>query len=155
MTENINKIFGLKYFHLLQDLMKYFWFNYFHIFLYCQGKYWHKHDVVAIRYWMRIKIAKFRWYLIETYISYTTRMEIFGYNNLVSYKAATRLNIPWICNVFYCIATLLNGCNLVKWLQTPCNKLKIICVYVKIIWLLHSSSCWYPYLGISMCQSHC
>ena len=40
-------------------------------------------------------------------------MEIFGCNNLVSYncKAATRLKIPWICKVFYLVATLLNGCK--------------------------------------------
>ena len=40
-----------------------------------------------------------------------TRMEIFGCNNLVSYKVAIRLKIPWICNVFYLVATLLNGCK--------------------------------------------
>ena len=38
-------------------------------------------------------------------------MEIFGCNNLVSYKVATRLKIPWICNIFYLIATLLTGCK--------------------------------------------
>ena len=38
-------------------------------------------------------------------------MEIFGCNNLVSYKVATRLKIPWICNIFYLVATLLNGCK--------------------------------------------
>ena len=40
-----------------------------------------------------------------------SHMEIFGCNNLVSYKAATRLKIPWICKVFYLVATLLNGCK--------------------------------------------
>ena len=40
-----------------------------------------------------------------------THTEIFGCNNLVSYKVATRLKIPWICNVFYLVATLLNGCK--------------------------------------------
>ena len=40
-----------------------------------------------------------------------THMEIFGCNNVVSHKAATRLKMPWICNVFYLVATLLNGCK--------------------------------------------
>ena len=40
-----------------------------------------------------------------------THKEIFGNNNLVSYKVATRLKIPWISNVFYLVATLLNGCK--------------------------------------------
>ena len=38
-------------------------------------------------------------------------MKIFGCNNLVSYKVATRLKIPYICNIFYLVATLLNGCK--------------------------------------------
>ena len=40
-----------------------------------------------------------------------THMEIFGCNNFVSYKAATRLKVKWICNIFYLVATLLNGCK--------------------------------------------
>ena len=40
-----------------------------------------------------------------------SHMEIFGCNNLVLYKVATRLKIPWICNVFYLVATLLTGCK--------------------------------------------
>ena len=35
-----------------------------------------------------------------------THKEIFGCNNLVSYKAATRLKISWICKVFYLVAGL-------------------------------------------------
>ena len=31
---------------------------------------------------------------------------VFGCNNLVSYKVATRLKIPWICNTFHIVATL-------------------------------------------------
>ena len=38
--------------------------------------------------------------------SISAHMEIFGCNNLVSYKAATRLKIPWICKV----STLLQLC---------------------------------------------
>ena len=44
-------------------------------------------------------------------IMYSCLMEIIGCNNLVSYKVATRLKISWISNVFYLVATLLNGCK--------------------------------------------
>ena len=30
---------------------------------------------------------------------------------VATYKVATRLKIPWIYNVFYLVATLLNGCE--------------------------------------------
>ena len=45
---------------------------------------------------------------LHTYVAIhlTIRMEIFGCNNLVSYKVATRLKILWILYLFY----------LVKWL---------------------------------------
>ena len=52
-------------------------------------------------------------------------MEIFDCNNLLSYKVATRLKIPWICKVFYLVATLLNGCKhlvtILKWLMYLCK----------------------------------
>ena len=54
-----------------------------------------------------------------------TRMEISGYNNLVSYKVATRLKILWICNIFYLVVTLING-----GIQTLGSNLKIINVFM-------------------------
>ena len=45
-------------------------------------------------------------------------------NNLVLYKVATRLKIPWICNLFYLVATFLNGC---KHLVTTLKQLRYLC----------------------------
>ena len=54
-----------------------------------------------------------------------THMEISGCNNLVSYKVATRLKMLWICNIFYLVVTLINGC-----IQTLGSNLKIINVFM-------------------------
>ena len=51
------------------------------------------------------KLIMLLWiWLIE--IMNITRMEMFGCNNLISHKVAARLKTPWICNVFYLVATL-------------------------------------------------
>ena len=89
-------------------------------------------------------------------IGVTTHMEIFGCNNLVSYKVENTIDlqrflpcynlVPWICNVFYLVTTLFIGSkHLITTLMYLCKDYMVSTLQKLVI----------PILGIAICQSHC